>query len=564
MIKYKALLRVTMGVGFKGLKSSLSSKKDGNVSKGGFFAILALMLLVFGFVVAMMGVMLGQAAIYLNDTRSEIFLLMMLIVSATLLLFGIIYLLNVMYFSNDNEFLLALPVKNSTIYLAKITAVYFYLFIISAFLLGIGGVSFGISSLMPWQYYIGLIIAIVLSPIFPLFVATLVSFPLMYIVSYIKKNRILSTLFVIILIAVFAGLYIYIFTAGMGVGSGAAAEDGIALPAELISALNTLKYVFYFNTAIANLFIDGVNIAVSVLALIGSNALFAVVCLALSMLLYRRGMSKQLENSGETIKISKEKGYNRRSARSALFRNDLKMLVRTPMVFFYVLMELIFPTIFVIIITSTFTGVDAAANPLVTEIIQLMKLILITLFGLIFACGMNFLAISAISREGKSFFMMKIVPMPIQNQLDIKGYTAFAMPVVSLLITCCVSAIMGSIPVYSAFLLFIFTTVLAYGFTFYQVGLDVKYPKLDWDNITQVMQNNMNSLRCMGVSLVVTLISGIIMAGEAFLVFYGILPILVGEIIMWCVLIAGAVAVAFAMRRSYLKNIVVDFEKIEC
>ena len=126
-------------------------------------------------------------------------------VQVIMLIVGMTTLVTTLYHSSDNEILLALPIKPREIFLAKLAVVYIFelgtALVSGIFLL----VPFGIGASMGIGYFIGLIPVMLMMPLFPLLVATLVGIPVMYIVSAMKGNGGLST---VIMCVAFGGLFV--------------------------------------------------------------------------------------------------------------------------------------------------------------------------------------------------------------------------------------------------------------------------------------------------------------------------------------------------------------------
>ena len=114
------------------------------------------------------------------------------IVQIITLLFGIATVLNTIYFSKDNEMLLAYPIKPQTIFAVKLAFVYI-IELISSFATSIFMViPFVIGAKLPFS--IGLVVSFFILPLLPLFVATIVAIPLMYAMSFFKNKGVLSSL----------------------------------------------------------------------------------------------------------------------------------------------------------------------------------------------------------------------------------------------------------------------------------------------------------------------------------------------------------------------------------
>lgn len=557
MKQYRSLVRVTLGNSFKTFRNSVSKKSNTAV----VFLLIAFLVLVFCVMFASTGAGLGPIAAY-YAIESQIFTLALTVFSLLLLFFAIVYIFSLMYYSRDNEFLLSLPVKNSTIFLSKITVIYVLLEVIGGVMLIPFGIAYGVSAGLGAGFYFGLILAQIILPLCPIFLAVLLSFPLMYVISFIRKSRILSMFMVILGIVLFAGVYVGIFLIGVSMGSGSAEGGLVQLADHVVAMMRDLAGGIVFYDAVSQMFIAGTNVLASLGIFLACNSAFAGISILLSKVLYRRGMSKQLEASSEVIKVSKTKQYKTSSPMKAMLKKDLKFMIRTPIILFNLLIELVLPVLLIVIMSISLRPMMNEFDPSTMETVKYVMVVFCTLFGLTFACSLNFMAISTVSREGQSFYIMKMIPVPIYKQLEARANFAFLFPLFSIVLLSAVAFGMGLMEIQTAIMYLIFTSILAYGFTYYQVGLDVKRPKLDWDNITQITHNNINTMKCMGVSFLINFGFSALFIGCLILI--GIFAgFLVAELITWAILIVIAILITFAFKRNFTKHVLYDFERIE-
>ncbi|MDE6967734.1 MAG: hypothetical protein K2P12_03665, partial [Clostridia bacterium] len=164
------------------------------------------------------------------------------------LFFGVKSVVSLLFFSQDNEFLMSLPATGLDIFLSKFVTIYLLhlgmalLIQLPIFItLGIGAAISNIG------FYILAIVGGMLTPFVPLFVLIIFAIPLGYLISYFRKNNLIGTILVLLLFGgVFAGYYYLIFAMQNSLQSGSLNM------AELQNAMKIMSYIIYPNTYLAN------------------------------------------------------------------------------------------------------------------------------------------------------------------------------------------------------------------------------------------------------------------------------------------------------------------------
>ena len=280
--------------------------------------------------------------------------------------------------------------------------------------------------------------------------------------------------------------------------------------------------------------------------------------------LYFAGAMGMQETGAKRKKVTAAKAASlsrKRSVLSACTRQEIRELVRTPSYFMNcVLMAFLWPVIFIVafgfqmvrnggsfgelLSFFDFSGGGAAA------------IAFFVLFCLSLVSGMFcYVAGTAISREGKNFYFMKVIPVPIRTQLKAKLLSALVFSTAgstgfSLILGIICAAAFG-LPVW------MLPVLLAAGIAVnviencLQLFIDLLRPKLSWENEQQAVKQNMTLMLGMFLCMAVGV-------GLGFLVFklYGTfsLSLPVYSIIVTAVLAVLAVLIylgvmAYGVRR---------------
>lgn len=413
-----------------------------------------------------------------------------------ILLFGIATVLNTIYFSKDNEMLLAYPIKPQTIFAVKLAFVYIIELIGSFATSVIMVVPFVIGARLPFS--IGLVFSFFILPLLPLFVATIVAIPLMYGMSYLKNRGVLSSIIYVLFATAFFVVYFVV------VNSLSMSEESIDMSQFAIAISNQVN-------GIANILLPDKFLALSmvggsfgtatlnfVFALLIDVALF-VFAYFISAFVYRRSVSKQLESP--KAKSDKKQRYERQNKLFAIIKKDFLEIIRYPALAFYCLFSIILGPVMMIVIgvnLSSMTEVEIAEMgmsfaemmALIPDLVALVLICIITF--MVFST--NYTATTAFTRENKNFYLLKVLPLSYQKVVDAKAILAFLINEIGVVIMVVLAYFMLHVPVISAVITLIVCSLIGLVFAYVQVYLDMRSPRLNWDNLSAGLKNNPASL----------------------------------------------------------------------
>lgn len=176
-----------------------------------------------------------------NGLQNE-FITMLLVAGVVfVLIFGIIAMLSNLYFSRDTEFFVSLPVKPAAIYMAKLTVIYLTELLTSVLIFAPCLVTAGITLQLSWVYYVTMFFAVLLTPALPLFLASILSIPIMYVVSFFRNRGAMGSIAVILLFGVLFAAYYFVIIRFSDIGSA----DDIVITAGIVSLVQAISNIFY-------------------------------------------------------------------------------------------------------------------------------------------------------------------------------------------------------------------------------------------------------------------------------------------------------------------------------
>lgn len=117
-----------------------------------------------------------------------------------IILFGLVPMVSYLYFSRDNEFMISLPVRPSTIFLAKLTVVYLTEMVVGVIVMIPALITVGVAVGMNAWYYVIVVISAVIVPAVPMVLISIIAIPLMYAVSFFRNKGAFASVAMILLL----------------------------------------------------------------------------------------------------------------------------------------------------------------------------------------------------------------------------------------------------------------------------------------------------------------------------------------------------------------------------
>lgn len=547
-------------------------RKGGEKSSKWIWAAYIFVGVVFAFIILSICLAVGMLAETVNamGMLPEFVTLMLAMSCVGVVLFGLVPMMTYLYFSRDTEFMLTLPVKPSTVFMAKLSVVYITEIIVSTVILLPAMLTVGIMTAQGAVFYIVMVFEVLLVPAIPLVLVAVLAIPLMWVVSFFKNKGALASIVMILLgCGVFAAYYALI--AGMSssgdnfnpeevVAALSAVLNNVAdilIPLAAVARLATLSPVTAFGE-----FSVGTAAMINLAVFVG----FAVVLLALAVLVssavYRRGARSILE--GGTKKNNGKVEFKQSgSALSALFKKEWRELVRTPAFAFQCLSGILLCPIIIYFMSSMFTsGFEASggADEVTAEFLNFMTLLKsFVLIGFIsmFSVSMNVGAPTAITREGGNCYVLKTMPVPYRTIVTAKLLLYVLISSLSIVTSLIVSSIMA-FDLANVIFGTIFLLLYNYGYNCVCVYIDLRRPKLNWSTPNEAVKNNRNSVVPMLINMAASIV--IIALPVVFLIL--IPSTLIAKIVAWTLLCGVGVTAAIVFHNLLFANADRLFDKI--
>ena len=500
MKKLFSLIKVSLNHDMNIFK--INSKKVGKFSKMILPIILTAYLM---FVMGMYSKMLIEP---LSEVHLEFVVLTLfgLVVSIISLLEGIYKSGPLIFNCKDDDLLLSLPIKRSTVLFIRIFKFYTFELIYNSLFILPSMIVYAYHMNPGLTYYLSSFLALLLLPILPIILSCIIGFVTTFLSSRVNSKHIFQTVFSFILI--FLCMYVSYGMEGF--------VNNIAASA---SSLNEVITRVYYPVGAYISLVNNFDIMTFFIYLGTHLIVFALIVWILSKVYFninssiKKEVTTKHKKSNYVIKTSKKV--------PSFIHKELSKFFSTPVFIMNAGFGLVLFLLACVLAVIKFDNIAVSIikeNPEIT--LDTIKNILpLIMFGLVsFSSLMTSITSSMISLEGKSFNILKSLPLkPIEIVLY-KVLTALVIIIPCILLGDIIIFIKFKFDIISIILILIATFLIPLISELIGIIMNLKYPKMDATNDTEVVKQSMSSMvstfigmGLVGVSVVV--LFGLLTAG---------------------------------------------------
>ena len=447
--------------------------------------------------------------------QQEIFIgLILLVVTAFCVIQTIFSSINVFYFTKDNEYILPLPLKPYEIILARTNVLIITEYIVTVLIGFIPLLVYGVLTSASMSYYLLMFVALVLVPILPIL---LVSIIVMIIMSFAKitKNKNKFQLIATILVL---SIVIALSLSTTKLQDDITNEQLAHMLVEANGMVDLLKGYFpTLDYAISSLTSDSIVVAlIELLKVLVFTISGVIVYVFIAQKIYFKGLVGNLFSSSskkKNIKINTNK-YNNSKLYKSYISKEFKCLIRNPVFF----MQCLLPAILIplLMIVMVILQMKNSITPQMSEQLNSFNgntfIVACVILGVIqFFSMFIYIAITAISRDGKNAIFMKYIPVSLYKQYIYKCIPNIIMGSITSIISIVIANIILKLDMLMIVLVFIAAIIMNVAESIILIIIDLKRPKLEWDSEYAVVKQNFNLIFPMIISMIAIFI--IILAG---------------------------------------------------
>lgn len=454
---------------------------------------------------------------------SEFSLIVTALVGATqliVLFLSMFSIVSTLYESKDTPFLSTLPLKPTSVFLAKFAMTYVSALQLCAIVILptvlSGAIAYNVASkTMFYGFYPLLFVIIAFAPILPLFVVVVLSMPVVWLGSYFKSKptlkSILTILFYLALMCAYMVIVYFMNTRGFG------QEGNIEMSQGMLGSLATLANVFYPDKVLVSLCLGidaGKNFGISAAIIVCMIA----IMLVLSSLFYKKINMRKSESVQATE--SKNVSLKHNDVVVSLMKRDFKSIMRNSTLAMTSFANLLMAPIFIVVmyfISNFKSNTDDGLTPIMSD---MMGIGFVVMYSMIFLAGANMLANMAYTREGKSFFASKTLPINPKDSIKAKLLLSVIVPCVLLVPIMLISLLLYKIDIVSTLFVGIDTLMMITGACCMSILFDMKKGNQHWEQVSDIKNSSQNVYQIISALVsvlpaIVLFVLGIILASFA-------------------------------------------------
>ena len=474
MKKYFSLIRAVMSEGMNLFK--ISTKKNNAFSKIGLPVVL---------IFVIMSVMYSYSEMIINELQKVnmeyvLLTLFIIITSVLTLIEGIYKSGNLLFNCKDDNLLLSLPIKKSTVLFIRVLKFYIFELLYNSLFLIPTIIVYARYNNPNVSYYIVSIVGLFVFPFIPILISCLIGTFITYLASKFKGKNYVQTILTIIFL--------------LGIMSFSYNSENLVLDiAHNATSINDFITKLYYP---AGAYIDLV-LNFNVIKLIEFICVHFV--LFILTILFVGKVYFNINSDLKSIKISKSSTKYKiktLTPTKALIKKEFSRFINSTVFVTNAGFGLVLYVLGCILLTVKFDSVAeslAQIYPSMTKEYVINCIPILLLAFICFSSFMTSITSSMISLEGKSFCILKSLPLKPYKIVKAKILTAVLIMIPCILIGNIIVFIRFKIDFFFFFLLIVASFLLPLIAETIGIIINLKYPRMDAKNDTEVVKQSMSS-----------------------------------------------------------------------
>lgn len=399
----------------------------------------------------------------------------------------------------DDQLLLSLPIKRITVLFVRVFKFYvFELLFNSLFLLPIM-IAYIRWENVTWTYYLTCIIMLLLLPIIPIILSCIVGVFTSSLSSRFKYKNLVQ-----ILVSMVFLLVIMYISFNM--------DHLFKYLIKHATSINDLITKIYYPAGVfAKLIID-FKLLDLIIFIIVNIVLFSITILILSKFYFKiNSRLKEIITNDKKIKYNKL-SFTRKNPTISLIKKEITIFFKTPVFIINAGFALVLYIVIAIALTIKFdslipilTSKESGLGLSLDLINNNLSIIIFML--IVFTSFMTSITNSVISLEGRNINILKSLPIKVKTILMSKVYSSLLITTPVLLIGNIIIFIKFRITIIEAILLILLSIIIPLISHFIGIIINLKYPRLDWENETEVVKQSASSLISVLLGMILLIIS---------------------------------------------------------
>lgn len=438
-------------------------------------------------------------------------------ISAIVVLFTVVFILScitcsfglmkALYMSKDNPVLLTMPVKANVVFVSKLIVYYIYELLRNCFFLLPIILAYGIFSGFSWLFYPWLIISFFIISAIPVLIGAIISIPLMFICTFLKRHKTLGAILFTGLITGAIYLVVYVISLipenfNLITSWGKIYWD---IQEFLISFSETFKPLAYVVEMLCGQYYNlkwhlfSINTLYIMLALLGIILVLFTFVYFVSRPLFFKMASSPFEYKKKTI-TKTYKNKKRRLLKSSLNKEFKTSFRESKFIYNYGSVLIVLP-ISILLLNKIFNAMNTRLQG--TYMIYAFNILIMLLLLL----TSNSMIASIYSNDGRTAYLMKTVPHKHSKYLFPKLLLPILLASLSTAATIVIFGIFSKVSPINLILLFVGVFGLHVGHLLWSAELDLMNPQNEQYATTGEVSDNPNEKKSTILAFLISFIA---------------------------------------------------------
>ena len=402
----------------------------------------------------------------------------------------------------DDQLLFSLPLDKKTILFIRMFKFYVFEFLFNSMFLAPVMAVYGVNMNQPWTFYLVSIVALFIIPIIPIVISCIFGFGITYISSKFKGKNLVQTIITMSLV-----LVILYYSFNMDSLMNALSNNA--------GNIDSFICKYYYPVGAYMSMVHNFDIVTLLIYIVSHIAIFALTIFVIGKIYFN--LNSKMKNVS-VIHNKKPYVVKTRSRLISFIKKEFSRFVSTPV---FITNSGFGLVMFVAACIAVSFKYDAIVQGLVSKMEGVspdvfMNYIPVGLMTLLaFSAFMTSITSSMISLEGKSLNILKSLPIKSSMIVLYKVITAMVIIVPCLLLGDLIVFIVFKFDIISILCALYASLLLPFIAELIGIMVNLKYPKMDATNDTEIVKQSMSSMISVFVGMALAMFSSVLLIGLA-------------------------------------------------